>query len=55
MKKIVLLRNVIVDGPIWLNHVDYLVKSVLLKSIKLRFQEVRKIENLVKSMNRIHI
>ncbi|EGQ0459280.1 TPA: hypothetical protein O6X65_001612 [Staphylococcus aureus] len=37
MKRIVILGNVIVDGSIWLNHVDYLVKSVLLKSIKLRF------------------
>ncbi|HFV7236222.1 TPA: hypothetical protein ACH92S_002654, partial [Staphylococcus aureus] len=27
MKRIVILGNVIVDGPIWLNHVDYLVKS----------------------------
>ncbi len=27
------------DNPIWSNHVDYLVKSVLLKSIKLRFQK----------------
>ncbi|MFA1036206.1 hypothetical protein ACCB37_00895, partial [Staphylococcus aureus] len=27
MKRIVLFGNVIVDGPIWLNHVDYLVKS----------------------------
>ncbi|HHC9929718.1 TPA: hypothetical protein ACPFG9_002669, partial [Staphylococcus aureus] len=24
MKRIVILGNVIVDGPIWLNHVDYL-------------------------------
>ncbi|HHW5057481.1 TPA: hypothetical protein ACU2IW_001049 [Staphylococcus aureus] len=55
MKVIVLLGKVIVDGPIWLNHVDYLVKSVLLKSIKLRFQEVRNFEILVKIMNRIHI
>ncbi|HCW3601632.1 TPA: hypothetical protein ACU3WR_000739 [Staphylococcus aureus] len=55
MKRIVILGNVIVDGPIWLNHVDYLVKSVLLKSIKLRFQEVRKFEILVIIMNRIHI
>ncbi|HDG6530234.1 TPA: hypothetical protein PGA27_001318 [Staphylococcus aureus] len=55
MKRIVILENVIVDNPIWLNHVDYLVKSVLLKSIKLRFQEVRKFETLVKIMNRIHI
>ncbi|WP_256088015.1 hypothetical protein [Staphylococcus aureus] len=45
----------IVDNPILLNHVDYLVKSVLLKSIKLRFQEVRKFDILVKIMNRIHI
>ncbi|PZJ28682.1 hypothetical protein C7Q23_11445 [Staphylococcus aureus] len=49
MKRIVILENVIVDNPIWLNHVDYLVKSVLLKSIKLRFQEVKKFEILVKS------
>ncbi|MDT4098494.1 hypothetical protein RPQ97_01760, partial [Staphylococcus aureus] len=28
MKRIVILENVIVDNPIWLNHVDYLVKSV---------------------------
>ncbi|HHD6200984.1 TPA: hypothetical protein ACOTZK_000324 [Staphylococcus aureus] len=55
MKRIVILENVIVDNPIWLNHVDYLVKSVLLKSIKLRFQEVRKFEILVKIMNSIHI
>ncbi|WP_148255036.1 hypothetical protein [Staphylococcus aureus] len=55
MKRIVILENVIVDNPIWLNHVDYLVKSVLLKRIKLRFQEVRKFEILVKIMNRIHI
>ncbi|WP_073421419.1 hypothetical protein [Staphylococcus aureus] len=54
-KRIVILENVIVDDPIWLNHVDYLVKSVLLKSIKLRFQEVRKFEILVKIMIRIHI
>ncbi|MCL7606402.1 hypothetical protein M8385_07800, partial [Staphylococcus aureus] len=27
MKRIVILENVIVDNPIWLNHVDYLVKS----------------------------
>ncbi|HCV2096894.1 TPA: hypothetical protein OVZ43_001365 [Staphylococcus aureus] len=54
-ERIVILENVIVDDPIWLNHVDYLVKSVLLKSIKLRFQEVRKFEILVKIMNRIHI
>ncbi|WRN77420.1 hypothetical protein T9H88_09905 [Staphylococcus aureus] len=53
MKRIVILENVIVDNPIWLNHVDYLVKSVLLKSIKLRFQEVRKFEILVKIMNRM--
>ena len=39
MKRIVLFGKVIVDCPIWLNPVDYLVKSVLLKSIKLRFQE----------------
>ncbi|HHS7035095.1 hypothetical protein CFZ98_10660, partial [Staphylococcus aureus] len=26
MKRIVILENVIVDNPIWLNHVDYLVK-----------------------------
>ncbi|HDJ1628780.1 hypothetical protein FVP30_06880, partial [Staphylococcus aureus] len=38
MKRIVLFGKVIVDCPIWLNPVDYLVKSVLLKSIKLRFQ-----------------
>ncbi|WP_242508420.1 hypothetical protein [Staphylococcus aureus] len=50
-----MLGNVIVENPIWLNHVDYWVKSVLLKSIKLRFQEVRKFEILVKIMNRIHI
>ncbi|HGZ8984077.1 TPA: hypothetical protein ACOGBJ_001686, partial [Staphylococcus aureus] len=25
MKRIVILENVIVDDPIWLNHVDYLV------------------------------
>ncbi|HHO6221262.1 TPA: hypothetical protein ACRVKP_000903, partial [Staphylococcus aureus] len=25
MKRIVILENVIVDNPIWLNHVDYLV------------------------------
>lgn len=55
MKRIVILENVIVDDPIRLNHVDYLVKSVLLKSIKLRFREVRKFEILVKIMNRIHI
>ncbi|MFK3432281.1 hypothetical protein LOQ52_02520 [Staphylococcus aureus] len=55
MKRIVILGNVIVDGLIWLNHIDYLVKSVLLKSIKLRFQEVKKFEILVKIMNRIHI
>ncbi|HDJ3126041.1 TPA: hypothetical protein PP906_002201 [Staphylococcus aureus] len=55
MKRIVILGNVIVDGPIWLNHIDYLVKSVLLKSIKLRFQEVMKFEILVKIMNRIQI
>ncbi|WP_158191064.1 hypothetical protein, partial [Staphylococcus aureus] len=54
MKRIVLFGKVIVDCPIWLNHVDYLVKSVLLKSIKLKFQEVRKFEILVKIMNRIH-
>ncbi|HGO3321506.1 TPA: hypothetical protein ACK0Z2_002026, partial [Staphylococcus aureus] len=24
MKRIVILENVIVDNPIWLNHVDYL-------------------------------
>ncbi len=53
LKRIVILENVIVDNPIWLNHVDYLVKSVLLKSIKLRFQEVRKFEILVKIMNRM--
>ncbi|HFH2495592.1 TPA: hypothetical protein ACGJNZ_000659, partial [Staphylococcus aureus] len=29
MKRIVILENVIVDDPIWLNHVNYLVKSVL--------------------------
>ncbi|MFW2669249.1 hypothetical protein B7987_04690, partial [Staphylococcus aureus] len=23
MKRIVILENVIVDNPIWLNHVDY--------------------------------
>ncbi|HBE8417694.1 TPA: hypothetical protein KM302_002247 [Staphylococcus aureus] len=51
MKRIVLFGKVIVDCPIWLNPVDYLVKSVLLKSIKLRFQEVRKFEILVKIMN----
>ncbi|NEF72058.1 hypothetical protein G0006_05500 [Staphylococcus aureus] len=55
MKRIVLFGKVIVDCPIWLNHVDYLVKSVLLKSIKLKFQGVRKFEILVKIMNRIHI
>ncbi|HFV7562581.1 TPA: hypothetical protein ACH95L_000498 [Staphylococcus aureus] len=55
MKRIVLFGKVIVDCAIWLNPVDYLVKSVLLKSIKLRFQEVRKFEILVKIMNRIHI
>ncbi len=47
MKRTVILENVIVDDPIWLNHVDYLVKSVFVKSIKLRFQEVRKFEFLV--------
>ncbi len=43
MKRIVLFEECD-DGPIWLNHVDYLVKSVLLKSIKLRFQEVGKLK-----------
>ncbi|HEB2280230.1 TPA: hypothetical protein RY759_000503 [Staphylococcus aureus] len=49
------MGNVTIDSTIWLTHVDYLVKSVLLKSIKLRFQEVREFEILVKIMNRIHI